>query len=78
VEQTQGAAPQSESWYGCSRKECLAEADIYEPDTGMALCFPHLEEFIERQEAIAESPQLRESLPPHEYRNFAPERGYRF
>ncbi len=49
---------------GCSIPHCLNMADGWLD--GQALCIPHIELLLERQEAIALCPDLRSTLPPFE------------
>lgn len=57
----------------CSIKGCLEDAFAIDEATGVGYCPEHLEAMIDRWEATAINPSLRETLPPIEHRHFTPE-----
>lgn len=56
----------------CSIKGCIELQFAQDEATGVGYCIDHLEEMIERWEAVAIAPSLGYTLPPIEHRHIIP------
>lgn len=68
MEREESAFPKRTLGHACSIQGCLEDAFAIEEATNIGYCPDHLELMMDRWEAIALNPSMRETLPEIEHR----------